>query len=572
MDLSKLTSDDAYALVDEIPSDAGSYTSGAPSEDDIEVLDDDDFVEVQDNTTENINLEYDSEDELPLSNFVQKPIEWTKNLKFANKPSAFTQDFGPNVPENVETPTDIFLCLFTTELIGKIVFETNLYATQQFGDRFLPTNSDEIKCFLGINLMMGLTKKPSYRDYWSSKMQMRDNFISSSMSRDRFSWLLTNMHLNDNSVQPNVGQTGFDKLYKIRPMLDTLSDTFGKYYKPSENQSIDESMVKFKGRIGFRQYMPLKPIKRGYKIWIRADQSAFVAQFQIYTGKSEGGEEGLGPRVVKDLTRTLVGKYHRVFFDNFFTSVALLNDLLKDNIYGCGTIRRRRKNEPKDIVNNNAKVSRGTCDWTLSKEGLLYLKWMDNKPVLFLSNFHSPADVQTVSRKQKDGSSQNIDCLKLVKDYNSHMGYVDQSDMFVSLYKLNRKSRKWWHRLFWHFLDLTIVNAFIIFRDRTPDTRSMTLKDYRLAVAIGLIGADPSMPKKGKRSTEKITNKFKILVPAEIRFDKCAHLPVHDTKVRCAHCSTRLQPHRTRWHCSKCNVGLCLTEASNCFFKFHRAE
>lgn len=195
---------------------------------------------------------------------------------------------------------------------------------------------------------------------------------------------------------------------------------------------------------------------------------------------------------------------------------------------------------------------------------------MDNKPVLFLSNFHSPADAEIVKRKQKHGSSKNISCLKLVKNYNAHMGYVDQSDMLVSLYKVNRKSRKWWHRLFWHFLDLTVVNSFIIFRDRLPNTKSLNLKDFRVAVAIGLVGADTCMPKKGRKSTENVPNKFKLNIPAEIRFDKCAHLPVHDTKVRCAHCSTRSQPHRTRWHCSICKVGLCLTEASNYFFKFHQ--
>ncbi|XP_023019185.2 piggyBac transposable element-derived protein 4 [Leptinotarsa decemlineata] len=426
-----------------------------------------------------------------------------------------------------------------------------------------------MRCFLGINLMMGLTKKSSYRDYWSSSIQMRDPYISSSMSRDRFDWLLSNIHLNDNTVQPKKGEAGFDKLYKLRPLIDILSKTYLESYKPNEHQSIDESMVKFKGRIGFRQCMPMKPVKRGYKIWIRADQSGFVSQFQVYTGKYDGVQESLGSRVVKDLTRPLVGKYHKVYFDNFFTTIPLLRDLLKENIYACGTIRKNRKEEPKDITNNKDKMLRGTSLWKISKEGIFYLKWMDNKPVLFSSNYHGPDDVQTVSRKQKDGSSQNIACLQLVHDYNAHMGHVDQSDMFLSLYKVNRKSRKWWHRLFWHFLDLSIVNSFIIFRDRSP-TKSLNLKDFRLAVAAGLIGADPAIPKKGRKSLEDVPNHYKRSVPPEIKYDKCAHMPIHGTKVRCAHCSSRSEPHRTRWHCSSCNVGLCLTEKSNCFLKFHQ--
>lgn len=40
--------------------------------------------------------------------------------------------------------------------------------------------------------------------------------------------------------------------------------------------------------------------------------------------------------------------------------------------------------------------------------------------------------------------------------------------------------------------------------------------------------------------------------------------------IRCAKCSTRKEPHRTRWHCSSCNVGLCLQEKKNCFVEFHK--
>lgn len=98
------------------------------------------------------------------------------------------------------------------------------------------------------------------------------------MSGDGFSWLLGHVHLNDNCLQPKKGEDGYDKLYKIRPLVNILSSTFMANFHPNENQSVDESMLKFKGRISFRQYLPLKPIKRGYKIWIR---SGYVPQFQI---------------------------------------------------------------------------------------------------------------------------------------------------------------------------------------------------------------------------------------------------------------------------------------------------
>ena len=84
-------------------------------------------------------------------------------------------------------------------------------------------------------------------------------------------------------------------------------------------------MVKYKGRLGFRQYMPMKPVKRGI--------NGFVCAMQVYTGK-EGGqlEHGLGYRVVSDLVRDLHENNFHVFCDNYFTSFRLAKSLLENNL------------------------------------------------------------------------------------------------------------------------------------------------------------------------------------------------------------------------------------------------
>ena len=97
-------------------------------------------------------------------------------------------------------------------------------------------------------------------------------------------------------------------------MLDALSETFLQSYLPSKNQAIDESMIKFKGRSSLRQYMPMKPVKRGYKVWLRADESGYISKFQIYSGKvGEAAEKNLGARVVKELSTDLIGKGHYLY-------------------------------------------------------------------------------------------------------------------------------------------------------------------------------------------------------------------------------------------------------------------
>jgi len=208
---------------------------------------------------------------------------------------------------------------------------------------FEPATSQLMKTFLAINLLMGIKKLPSYKDYWSSNPQLRDEYISSFMPVNRFSWFLAHMHLSDNNFRPNRNDINYDKLYKVRPLIDTLSKTFLQHYIPNKNQSIDESMIRFKGRNSIKQYMPMKPIKRGYKVWIRADESGYICEFQIYTGKTDSVETTLGKRVVQHLTMNIKGKYHNVYFDNFFTSLELMEELLQDGIYDCGTVRANRK-------------------------------------------------------------------------------------------------------------------------------------------------------------------------------------------------------------------------------------
>ena len=83
------------------------------------------------------------------------------------------------------------------------------------------------------------------------------------------------------------------------------------------------------------------------KVWVLADScNGYFHTLQVYTGKEGSGEKQLGQRVVKDLTRLLKGKNHHVFFDNFFTSEELLQDLLKDDIFACGTARKDRRGFP----------------------------------------------------------------------------------------------------------------------------------------------------------------------------------------------------------------------------------
>ncbi|CAG9568339.1 unnamed protein product [Danaus chrysippus] len=366
------------------------------------------------------------------------------------------------------TPTDIFLVLID-DIVDNIVYQSNLYATQK--SKVLNLKKEELLTFIGINFFMGYNTRPAWRDHYSSAPDLNNALICKTLPRDRFAIILSHLHCNDSSKMPSGCK---DKLYKIRPMIDALNKKFEMVYHGTRELSVDESMIKFKGRSVLKQYLPMKPIKRGYKLWCLADQRGYIKKFQIYQGKDEELNTkftgyGLGEKVVLELTEQDWSKGKVVYFDNFFTSVALLEKLKTENTYACGTIRSNRKGLPGNML-ADSQLKRGDSDHRFSNLDIGYWKWKDNKMVHLVSNFHGNEEA-TVSHT---------------------------ADRLRALYCIDRKSPKWWHRLFWGLLDIVFVNAYVIHGLIMEQT---TVKDFRRSVTQGLMTMKDASQKR-KTSTD----------------------------------------------------------------------
>jgi uncharacterized protein YqeY len=180
-------------VLEEIPSDCESVAS------DTESKSDDELVEVQGENISELHenmpvMQVEDEDTSVVEVAAEddageerKNIVWLKEV-LTHHINEFHGDPGPNISSEKEDPIEIFGSLFEDELFEHIVYHTNLYATQKLGGStaFKPTNADEIKKFLAINLLMGIKKCPSYKNYWSSDPALRDNYISAIMLRNRF--------------------------------------------------------------------------------------------------------------------------------------------------------------------------------------------------------------------------------------------------------------------------------------------------------------------------------------------------------------------------------------------------
>ena len=250
--------------------------------------------------------------------------EWTTDDSPVVVPE-FTEETGATwkVPEN-GFAVDFFLLMFEEELFELLASETNRNAEQQMRTKPDPhwyrTSADEIRAFVGVNIFFGIKHLPETRLYWSKNPVLAVPSVQKIFPRNRFEKIRQYLHLNNRENNVPRDDPRHDKLFKVRLLSDSISRSFRDKYLPSKFVSIDEAMVKYKERLGFKQYLPLKPVKRGIKVWVRADATnGFVCELQVYTGKQNNQvEQGLGYRVVSDLVRSLHGKKYHIFCDNFF--------------------------------------------------------------------------------------------------------------------------------------------------------------------------------------------------------------------------------------------------------------
>ena len=180
-----------------------------------------------------------------------------------------------------------------------IAQESRRYALQNGGN--FDVDQKDVEVFFGVLFYMGLAKLPSIRDYWRGD-ELGQLFVQYHMTRDRFEEIWRNLHFSDN----NDKSTEDDKARKDRSIVAHLNLCYQNGAQNEACQSIDEHMIKFKGHSQMKQYINNKPIKWGFKVWQRCGASSvYLYEFDIYTGRKNQPEFGLGEQVVLQLTKSL---------------------------------------------------------------------------------------------------------------------------------------------------------------------------------------------------------------------------------------------------------------------------
>ncbi|XP_069945897.1 piggyBac transposable element-derived protein 3-like, partial [Cherax quadricarinatus] len=330
------------------------------------------------------------------------------------------------------------LSFFDENITNAIVYQTNLYSIQK--GKVIAVTKDELCAFLGINVMMDYHRLPALRHYWAISNDMGVRPIQEAMAHGRFLSILSKLHLNANTkMDPNRK----DKLYELTPLIESLNNKFRDIGSPGECVNVGESMIRFKGRCTFKQYNPIKPIKREYKLWCIADNNGYIFNFAIYKGKGEDKDP-----IKRKETLQGISVQARV------------------------TIRPTRMDFPP-LENDNSLHS-------------IQLSWIYN---------------HNCEEDRKNGTKTVITCSQALKDYNENMGGVDKHDMLRQLYGANSKSKKWWHRIFLGLLGMSIVNANVVYNETHSP---LSLLEFRRELAQGLLAFATNHRSEGAPKRRKV--------------------------------------------------------------------
>lgn len=462
---------------------------------------------------------------------------------------------------NSDEPIDFFLHLFTDDIFNLIITETNRQGKILSSKSTKPKSRiknwknitrDDFEVFLGLIFLTGQISAPTIPHYWQTNDLYNFPVFRNAMSRDKFLLILRALHFAEN---PPIGDPKpDDPLYKITPLFDLFHNRMKQIYYPSKELSLDESMLLWRGRLYFRQYIQNKKHKYGIKFYVLTQPDGLVLKTRIYCGSSDRivGGKGHVDKVVKYLLDDYYGVGHTVYMDNFYNSVDLTEYLLDKNTYVTGTLRGNRKGNPLDVVNK--KLKKGQVTSAYSNKGICVMKWHDKRDVLIISSEFGDAMNEYRAR-----SGKITEKPEAVKKYNDFMGGVDRSDQLMSYYPCERKTLRWYAKVALHMFHVIMNNAYLLYK-KQPGKRNIRLIDFRDSVINKLIYKHRPKIVTSTQKTQKQGIHVISSVPRNIK-----NRPI---RKRCVVCTKNQKRVESTYFCDECTdkPGLCL---DTCFKLYH---
>ena len=529
------------------------------------------------------------------------------NLNDSYDYSGWLQEFDSNLPGPSQDilqrhllerykPGDIFALFFNIEVIEFLCQATNALAKRLRGIKNGTHKSNnwrtvvprEMSNFIGLLLYMGLNPRNSYAAYWTKHKALQMPGFRRIMTLHRFLAIMKCLSCTPASAYDTLLGAAKTQLAgsvtKIKPFADMLIELWQKAFYPGREISVDESMIAFKGRCRFLQFVPNKPHKYGLKAWALCDaRSGYVYNWELYTGRAGANGDASVSNVniistknrdiVMRVCRPVYHKGHHLYMDSFFTSPDLCRELSEVGVGCCGTVRKNRIGIP-ELIKENANATNPAPTWRCVKKGLIrFVSWPDIKlKKQDKSELHKKRIIRKIvtvnicSTIHKGTIKYKKDNKKIkpgvVQMYTNFMGGVDKANSKISTYLLRHRTVKWWKKVFFYLLEVSYINSIILWRALEMQVeqssgsggkwRQMANDTFRIAVADSLIDCRKPSPRSTAPGAVKKRASFFTHMRAEI----------DGSPIACRECGKE-----TKFACRQCMMPMC---PMNCFEELHR--
>ncbi|XP_051503573.1 piggyBac transposable element-derived protein 5-like [Myxocyprinus asiaticus] len=409
-----------------------------------------------------------------VSNGQAQEEGWSDALQDISVPQ-YQDTHGPTQKMLVTaTAMDFFQLFVPDNAIQNMVTQTNMYAKkyqERFGSDEGWTNVTlaEMKAFLGFVTSTGVNRCESVLSIWSSGF-FSNRSIALKMSQARFEKILKYFHI----VAFRSSQGGSQGLYKIQPFLDSLQQSFGSTFRPSQTQVLHEPLIDedpvFITTCTERELRKRK--KRKFSLWVRqCSSTGFICQISVHLKEGPGldgldtlkNKPQLHSLVAKQLCQNLSGRNAIIFTGPSITSLNLFQEFEKQGIYCCGLLSTRKSDctglPQSMLINTETPQQRGQSRIKI-RGNISIINWYNKGNFRFLTNAYSPTK-EGVIIKRKSGE---IPCPLAVEAFAAHLSYICKYDDKYSKYFIFHKPNKTWQQVFWLTISIAINNAYILYK------------------------------------------------------------------------------------------------------------
>lgn len=449
--------------------------------------------------------------------------------------------------KHISNEPEAWKILFDDAMIECIVTCTNQEIERQRvkykeNTRYVhPTDSVEILAIIGFLYISGARKDAhlSIKDLYSNEAPRIYKCI---MGEVRLRFLLDCLRFDDKDNRNRE-----DKFAPVRQLWESFIRNCTASYVPHAYCTIDEQLLGFRGNCPFRVYIASKPDKYGIKIYTMCDSRTYYMINAIpYIGKEVNrSDEPLAHQLVKKLSLPIHGTNRNLTMDNYFTSIPLADDILKNcNLTIVGTLRRNKKEIPPSFLPNRKKPVLSSDFAFCEKKTLVSFTPKKAKSVILLSTFHSSKSVDSNTKKPE-----------IIHFYNSTKGGVDTFDQMVHNFSVSRKTRRWPLRLFYGMLDQAAINAYVIHNLVQKPNAAIRRKFLE---KLGFELARPYMERRLQNILPQDLRKNINDILGKTVHNEVLELPAKRPKSGRCYLCPRNRDRKTKMWCLKCNKPVCV--------------